>query len=189
MDENSPIYADETETVVFRVKDYRQVIEAHYQLPVKELVFEGESPYPEWASDQPELQPERAWFFLATFQTPQGEKEAEVEIGVKGSVLQVYHPVRPNHKVFNEQDRKQAKEDIPDLTFDYIVQLERTGRMAWQLWKVVFDSLHNIPDHRLKEVEKDFQKPLKWFFRDFERVGLLLPDGNTPLTAPKHEEG
>ncbi len=89
MDENSPIYADETETVVFRVKDYRQVIEAHYQLPVKELVFEGESPYPEWASDQPE----------------------------------------------------------------------------------------------------HFQKPLKWFFRDFERVGLLLPDGNTPLTAPKHEEG
>ncbi len=183
MDENAPIYADET--VVLRLQDFKQVIERHYQLTVKKLTFMSESRYPEWASQEA---PDHAWFFDVTFQTPEGDKGAEIEVGVKDNVLQVYHPARPRLKVFSDQDRRQAKEGIPDVTLDYIGQLEQSGRMAWQLWKEVFDSLHNIPNKRLSDVRKPFQDVLDAFYEEFEKVGFLLPDGNTPLTAPRDED-
>jgi hypothetical protein len=175
MDENSPIYADEIESTVFRLKDFRQVIEKHYQLRVKVLTIMSESRYPEWAVREGELAPDRAWFFDVTFQTLEGDKGAEVEVGVKENALQVYHTPRPKLKVFRDRDRQRAKEGIPDVTLDYIEQLEQSGRMAWLLWKDVFDYLHNVPDMRLSDVRKPFLRVLDSFYREFEKVGFLLP--------------
>jgi hypothetical protein len=188
MDENSPIYADEFETTVFRLKDFRQVIENHYQLPVKTCTFMSESQYPEWAVREGKQAPDCAWFFDVTFKTPEGDKGAEVEVGVKENALQVCHPPRPKLKVFRDRDRKRAKEGIPNVTLDYIEQLEQSSRRAWLLWKDVFDYLHNVPDMRLSEVRQPFLRVLDSFYKEFEKVGFLLPDGNTPLTVPENEE-
>ncbi|SRR6266568_7811068 len=170
MDDTRPIYSDETETVVFRAKDFKQFIEAETHLPVKELFLFDKASHPEILVEQPEMIPERAWYFQATFQTPEGDKEAEVVIGLKDGMLRLYNHVRPVLKVFKEKDRKRAKEGIPDLTQDYIAQLEHVGVRAWILWKELYEYVKDDP--RLVGL-----KGLMKGFRDeYEKVGHLLPD-------------
>jgi hypothetical protein len=179
IDDNRPIYSDETETVVFRLKDFKQVVETHTQLKVTDFFVLDKSRFPEDYAQQPEMQPERAWFFQATFETPEGDKEDEVVVGLKDNMLRVYSHVRPILKVFKEKNREQAKEDIPDLTYDYIRQLERAANRAWLVWKEVYDTLHNVPSStRLTDVKDEFQKFLDYFYEEFEKVGFLLPDSN-----------
>lgn len=179
VDDNRPIYSDETETVVFRLKDFKQVVEAHTHLQVTDFFVLDKSRFPEDYAQQPEMQPERAWFFQATFETPEGDKEAEVVIGLKDNTLLVFGHVRPKLKVFKKKNREKAKEGIPDLTYDYIRQLERAANKAWLLWKEVYDTLHNVPPStRLADVKDDFQKFLDYFYTEFEKVGFLLPDSN-----------
>ena len=179
VDDNRPIYSDETETVVFRLKDFRQVVETHTHLKISDFFVLDKSRFPEDYAQQTEMQPERAWFFQATFETQEGDKEAEVVVGLKDNTLHVYGQVRPKLKVFKEKNREQAKEDIPDLTYDYIRQLERVGNRAWLLWKEIYDTLHNVPPStHLTVVKDEFQKFLDYFYEEFEKVGFLLPDSN-----------
>jgi hypothetical protein len=170
MDDNRPIYSDETETVVLRVKDFKQAIEAATQLPVSELLLLDKSKHPELLAEESEMPPKRAWFFEATFQTDEGEKEAEAIIGLKDGVLQLYNRVRPVLKIFKEKDRKRAKEGIPELTQDYIAQLERVGVNAWVLWKDLYEYVKDDP--RLKGLKG----PMRAFRAEYEKVGNLLPD-------------
>ncbi len=71
IDDNRPIYFDEI--VVFRLKDFRQIIETHTHLKVSDFFVLDKSRFPEDYAQQPEMQPERAWFFQATFETPEGD--------------------------------------------------------------------------------------------------------------------
>jgi len=166
MDENKIIYSDETENTIFRVKDIKNVLEAYTHLPVLELTLLGKSKYHENLAQQPE----QAWFFEATFQSSEGEKEAEVTISRNGDVLSVGSPFRPVLKNFKEHDRARAKENIPDLTRDYIEQLEQVGVSAWVLWKQLHERVKDDPS---MEGLKGYMR----MFRDeYTKVGHLLPD-------------
>src|SRR6266699_2630020 len=145
LDENKPIYASEDETIVFRLKDFIQTIERHIQLPVTEILVMGKDHYPEWRAAETEIQPDRAWFFQVTFHTPEGDKEAEVNVGLKENKLRVYAHSRPTLKIFKEKDRERAKESVPDLTLDYIGQLEQVGVSAWLLWKQLYEYVNVDP--------------------------------------------
>jgi hypothetical protein len=171
MDENGLMYADEEETVIYRIKDLREALEMSYHMAVIDLIMLQEN-------SRPDTVYTREWLFGVTFATPEGEQEAEILVGVKKKEtdLHIYEASRLKAKTFRANTRQLAKEGIPNLTLDYIEQLEQTGQAAWLLWHRVTEYLRTTPSLRLEDVAETFQEALNGFYREYRKVGFLKPD-------------
>lgn len=186
MEDNALIYSDQTETIRFRVKDIKQLLETHTHLPVIELRLLDKSRLEAalLAELYPTFQPDLAWYFEASFQTSEGDKACEVVIGLKDQALHLINQLRPVLKVFKEQDRKRAKEGIPDVTLAYIQQLEQVSTTAWCIWKQLYE---HVSGHMADPKLQGLKGMMRSFYDEYEKVGMLLPDNDQREDAePQH---
>ena len=74
-DDQQPVYADEHENIVFRVKDFKTLIEEHLKLPVARLSLMTMTDDPEHLQAlYGDLQPDRIWFVSRLLRLLMGQK-------------------------------------------------------------------------------------------------------------------
>ncbi|HLZ57108.1 MAG TPA: hypothetical protein VKR06_09190 [Ktedonosporobacter sp.] len=184
-DDQQPLYADEHENILFRVKDLKQRIEDSTHLPVIGLMSLGSRDDPESLKElYGDLLPERVWFVRATFQTPEGRKTSEIFVILKEGQLQFPRGISLHLETFLAPHRKQAKQDIPELTLDYIETLEGAVSDTWRFWRDLAYFLDHHHAHPfVREVLKpQFKDQLSGLYNDFKAVNFLT--GSDEATDP-----
>ena len=175
LDDQQPVYADENESIVFRVKDFKTLIEEHLKFPVTGLSLMTMNDDPEHLQALYEdLQPDRIWFVFASVETPEGPKTSEVFIMLRDRKLSLPKKVFLHLETFAFSQRDTAKRDIPDLTLDYIQTLERCVSDTWRVWRDLTYYLHEHKDNPdIWEIREVFKRQMDKLYRDFQNVGFL----------------
>lgn len=165
-DEQQLIYVNEEENIILRVSDIKKLIENTTQLPVTSLVSMGSDSDPVKLKEfYGELHPERVWFVQASFQAPEGVKTAEAFVMLKDHQLSLPRGLFLHLEKFLAANRNQAKQDIPDITLDYIQTLEDIVSGTWRFWRdlsYLMDQFHaeRFVKEMLKPSVKDQMKRL-----------------------------
>jgi hypothetical protein len=168
--DNEIIYSDEQESNIVSLYDVIPPIEEHIELPVIDIrpVRSREdvhsSPH---AEDFPDQKPLALWWFLVTFDSPEGKRAAMVQIALEEHGLRVIRFDPPELLFFNALLRKRAKEEAAELTQEYIAQLEAILRRAQTLWKTANEHAKDIPGLR---------DDVYLFHVAFRKVGYLSAD-------------
>jgi len=177
-EDQQPVYANEHEDIVFRVKDFKTLIEEHLKLPVTGLslmtMVDNQEHLQALYGD---LQPDRIWFVFARIETPDGPKTSEVFVMLKDKKLSLPKKVFLHLETFGLSQRNKAKQDIPDLTLDYIQTLERCVSDAWRIWRDLsyyLDRHHDNPE--MKKVWGFAKQPMDGLYKGFQNVGFLNTD-------------
>jgi hypothetical protein len=173
------IYSDEQETHIVRLADVKQVIEAHTGFSIIELI-PGQRDTIEHVTEVfpfPKGNPTAFWWFAVAFSSPEGERKSLVLVALYGQTLQVITHDPLALSFFGEDLRRRAKEGVPQLTLEYIEQLEVIVRQGYMLWKELNDvHAQNLPGLR---------GHMYYFYVESRKVGHLLPGGPPRLGMSK----
>lgn len=174
-EDQQTVYADEQENVLFRVKDFKALIEEHIHLPVTDLSLMSLVDNPDHLRDlYGDLEPDRVWFVLATITTPEGEATSEVFVMLKKGKLSIPKKMFLHLKTFGSSARRKATEEGNPFTRDYIYTLEESVSDAWRFWRDLcyYASRHqNEPAGR--DLREHFTGQLNRLYKTFQDVGFL----------------
>lgn len=173
--DEQPLYADEHENILFRVRDVKTLIENHTNLSVTKLLSMGSDSDPEKLEAlYGPLKPERIWFVMATLQAPEGEKTAEVFVMLKDGQLSLPHGIFLHLETFLYSHQKQAKQNIPELTLDYVQTLEEIVSDTWRMWRDLSYYLHNHKDDpSAQRIMSIFKQQMDRLYKSMQGVNFL----------------
>lgn len=168
--DNEIIYSDEQEARIVRVMDVTPAIEERIGLHVTEIHVARmrQDVNGQFNSEQfPNQRPIALWWFLVTFDSPEGKRSGMVKVALEEQGFRVASFDHPELLFYNEALRKRAREEAKGLTREYISQLEDILRQAHDLWKIANEYAKDV---------SDLQGPLYLFHKEFRKIGYLLPD-------------
>jgi hypothetical protein len=175
-DDNQPLYADENENILLRVKDLKKLIEDDVHLSVIDLKSMSVNSDPEKLQElYPALMPDRVWFVWATFQAPEGLKTSRAFVMLKDGQLSLPLGMFLHLETFLAAHRKQAKRDIPDLTLDYIETLESIIADDWRFWRdfVYFLDRHHAQLFVQGTLKPQFERQIVDLYKNFRSVNFF----------------
>jgi hypothetical protein len=168
--DNDILYSDAQEQHIIRVRDVIPVIEARAGMRLIDIHYSKrrEDVNSSWNTAQfPDQKPLAIWWFLVAYDSPEGKREGMVKTVLDKDGLRVHSFDRPTLLFYNEATRKKAKDDAPELTREYIEQLEEALQSAHFLWKTANENART--ESGLRDGVYDFHV-------EFRKLGYLLAD-------------